>query len=245
MWGKEVRSWSVRNQVTCLSYSGRGMLSVAGKSGATIYRDLHTPSKSIPTPYLTLPLHSLTASSSKFCPFEDTLAIGHSSGISSLLVPGSGEANFDSAEADVYETYSRRREREVRGVLEKIRPELITLDTDFLGKVSLSRGGETFEERESRDFRQLGRLERLKVSGKAQDDDGQVGNGDDDDNDDNDDGGEISIKEKEKRKMRGKGKSMKRYLKKKKKNVIDPALVCVSFFSIYGLGFSFTCGNRT
>lgn len=170
MWGKEVKSWSVRNTPTTISYSQRGMLAVGGKSGITAYRDLTTAGTGMPQPYLNLPLPALTASSAKFCPYDDLLAVGHQRGISSLLVPGSGEPNFDSSEADVYESYSRRREREVRGVLEKIRPELITMDTDILGKVNEDKGPETFAEREARSFRQLGRMERLRV-------DGQLGEG--------------------------------------------------------------------
>lgn len=171
MWGKEVKSWSVRNTPTTISYSQRGMLAVGGKSGITTYRDLTTSGAAgMPQPYLNLPLPALTASSARFCPYDDLLAVGHQRGISSLLVPGSGEPNFDSSEADVYESYSRRREREVRGVLEKIRPELITMDTDILGKVNEDKGPETYAEREARSFRQLGRMERLRV-------DGQLGEG--------------------------------------------------------------------
>ena len=225
MWGKELRSWAVRNTATSLSYSGRGVLAVGSKSGVTTYRDLHASSSRAPTPYLTLPLPSLTATSAAFCPFDDVLAVGHSRGVSSLLVPGSGEPNFDSAEADVYETFSRRREREVRGVLEKVRPELITMDTDYLGRVREDRGGETYVEREGRSFRQLGRVERLRVAGKgdeADQDDGGV-------DEDGDGGAEADEtgerKQREKKKARGKGGSVKKYLKKKKQNVIDPSIV--------------------
>ncbi|OCF72182.1 U3 small nucleolar RNA-associated protein 7 [Kwoniella mangroviensis CBS 8886] len=228
MWGKEVRSWHVRNQVTTLGYSGMGMLSVGGKSGVTVYRDLHSGNiQHTPTPYLTLPLPSLTASSVKFCPFDDLLCVGHEKGISSLLVPGSGEPNFDSNEADLYETYSRKRERDVRGLLEKIRPELITLDTDFLGHISESRGGETFEERNSRSYRQLGRLERLRMDGKADEPQNQL---EDEDEEGEGEGGEgeATQKEKVKRKMKGKGGSTSRYLRKKqKKNIVDNSLLAM------------------
>lgn len=39
-----------------------------------------------------------------------------------------------------------------------------------------------------------------------------------------------SKEEKEKKRMRGKNKSMKRYLRKQRKNVIDPATVCSTPF---------------
>lgn len=232
MWGKEVRSWWIRNPASSISYSGRGMLAIGGKSGITTYRNLHTSSSSTPIPYLTLPLPSLTANCIAFCPFDDVLAAGHGSGVSSLLVPGSGEPNFDSAEADIYETYSRRREREVRGVLEKIRPEVITRDTEFLGRVAdKPTEGMTHDQREGRSFRQLGRMERLRQTGRAEEEDGDAVL----DGNEGEEEGEKG-KEKEKRKARGKGSGVKRYLKKKKQNVIDPSLVGLLYFTIFRQG---------
>ncbi len=52
-----------------------------------------------------------------FCPFQDILTIGHSKGLSSILVPGSGEA-------DSFENCKVRREREVRGLLDKASPNI-------------------------------------------------------------------------------------------------------------------------
>lgn len=226
MWGKELRSWTVRNQPATISYSGRGILAVGGRTGVTTYRDVHKSSVGAPSPYLTLPLPGLSAYSTKFCPFDDIIAVGHNRGISSLLVPGSGEANFDSAEADVYETYSRRRERDVRSVMDKIRPELITMDTDYLGHISLDKGGATHAEREGRSFRQLGRMERLRATGKAdEDEDEWNGINSGDEGADANEGERPAKKEKVKHKQRGKGTGMKRYLAKKKKNVVDKELV--------------------
>lgn len=248
MWGKELRSWNVRNSPTALSYSQRGMLAIGGKSGVTVYRDLissldtsfaYNSNASLstspppPQPYLNLPLPGLSAHSSKFCPYDDTLVIGHGRGVSSLLVPGSGEPNFDSGEADVYESHNRRREREVRGVLEKIRPELITLDTEFLGKVNEARP-DTFEAREARSYRQLGRMERLRLGGqlgqglggevRAEDEDEDGDRGGEDDGEGEGGGGG---KEKAKKKMRGKNTSTKRYLRKKRQNVVDNTLLAM------------------
>ncbi|BEI85264.1 hypothetical protein CcaverHIS002_0506650 [Cutaneotrichosporon cavernicola] len=223
MWGKEVRSWTVRNNPATLSYSGRGILAVGGRTGVTTYRDPHkNVDKPAPNVYLTLPTPGLSAHSTKFCPFDDVLAVGHGRGISSLLVPGSGEANFDSNEADVFESHTRRREGEVRSVLDKIPSSLITLETDFLGHIVPDKGGETHAEREARSFRQLSRLERLKATGKADADEGQLGglSGSEDEEG-------PQKEERQKKKMRGKGKAMKRFLSKKKKNIVDPTLIAV------------------
>ncbi|XP_031250648.1 probable U3 small nucleolar RNA-associated protein 7 [Pistacia vera] len=86
-----------------------------------------------------------------FRPYEDVLGIGHSTGWSSILIPGSGEPNFDSWVANPFETSKQRREKEVRTLLDKLPPETIMLDPSKIGTVRQARKKEkpTKEEREA------------------------------------------------------------------------------------------------
>jgi len=138
-------------------------------------------------------------------------------------VPGVGEPNFDSTEADPFENKKARREREVKGLLDKIQPDMITLDPDFVGSLAAPTKLTTAKN-DTHDiaFSRLPRLERLRVQGKA--DETEVV---DDDDESNKLGKTESRAQKEKRKMRGKGKSLSRYLRKQRKNVVDPTAVAI------------------
>lgn len=172
-----------------------------------------------------------------------------------MLVPGAGIAQYDSGEADVYESYGRRREREVRSVMEKIQPDLITMDTDaFLGRVG--DGGVANRPVHGPNIREVPfykktRAERLEVLGTADTEGaGVLEDGDSVDGSDEEAGGEAKPgqgakrrekirQEKEKHKMRGKSKSSKRFLRKKRKNVVDPTTVSIRVSGVKLLLISF------
>lgn len=80
-------------------------------------------------------------------------------------------------------------------------------------------------------FSKLPRIERLRTNGALENPPDEEGDDDDDDMDD-EDAAKATPEEREKMKMRGRGKTLKRFLRKKKKNVIDPATVSPFFLSL-------------
>ena len=68
-------------------------------------------------------------------PVQDVLAVGHSGGLSTMLVPGAGEPHYDSYVADPFQTRKMRREQEVHQLLDKLQPDMIVLDPRAIGQV--------------------------------------------------------------------------------------------------------------
>lgn len=68
-----------------------------------------------------------------FCPYEDVLGIGHTKGFSSILIPGSGQQNYDSRLPNPYSTEKQIKDYNVKSLLEKIPSDMITLNPHVIG----------------------------------------------------------------------------------------------------------------
>ncbi|XP_043447070.1 WD repeat-containing protein 46 [Prionailurus viverrinus] len=120
-----------------LVFSQRGLLAAGMGDVVNIWAGQGKASlPSLEQPYLTHRLsghvHGL-----HFCPFEDVLGVGHTGGITSMLVPGAAEPNFDGLESNPYRSQKQRQEWEVKALLEKVPAELICLDPRALAEVDV------------------------------------------------------------------------------------------------------------
>lgn len=101
---------------------------------------------------------------------------------------------------------------------------MITLDPEFVGSMAPSTKLTTGSNgNPDTPFARLPRQHRLKLQGRADETEEVSEEGE---------GGEGKAscqEEKERKRMRGRNKAMKRYLRKQRKNVIDPKAVCPSF----------------
>jgi len=135
-FGKKMHSYFTPGNTapaTSLDLSQNNMLAVGFGSHVQIWRDaLQTKQK---RPYMQHELAGPLSQDVHFCPFEDVLGVSHEKGFESLIVPGSGIANFDTFEANPFSLANKkqRQEAEVQALLEKLKPEMIMLDPNQIG----------------------------------------------------------------------------------------------------------------
>uniref|UniRef100_A0A1A9WZE3 WD_REPEATS_REGION domain-containing protein n=1 Tax=Glossina brevipalpis TaxID=37001 RepID=A0A1A9WZE3_9MUSC len=118
-----------------LEVSQKGVLAISQGNYCEMYNNF-LMAKKPSHPYLKHYSDSFVHSM-RFCPYEDILGIATANSFQSLLVPGSGEPNYDALEDNPYETKKQRREHEVHALLEKIPSELITLDPNEITTVDV------------------------------------------------------------------------------------------------------------
>ncbi|KAH8923489.1 WD40 repeat-like protein [Atractiella rhizophila] len=208
--------WKVPKSVQSMAFSGKGLLAIAWGKTTHVYNDTTKTSLSHPPLYMSELFPSTPLTTVSFRPFEDVLGVGHSSGFKSLVIPGSAEFNLDSGEADPYETREKRREREVKAVLEKLQPDMITLDAHLMGKLDPTARTVTGPHQSKLSFARKTRFDRM-----AEEDDRANFDGTDDEGINV--GATTRIKKVLKQSNvgdKGRKKSLKRYLKRRKADVI-------------------------
>lgn len=89
----------------------------------------------------------------------------------SLLIPGAGEPNFDTLEANPYQTKKQRKHAEVKQLLDKIQPDMITLDNSILGEVD--RKG--FRQKQEEKQKNFNFIKPKELIGKANKKKGKIG----------------------------------------------------------------------
>ncbi|KAI4632563.1 uncharacterized protein J4E87_002037 [Alternaria ethzedia] len=172
---KEMYQTHLRVPGTTLSISDRNLTAVGYGTQTSIYKDdifRRNAEDAAPPimPYMGWGGEGLNVSRVRFCPFEDVLGISHDKGFSSIIVPGAGEANPDTLEpgTNPYETSKQRRETEVHALLEKIQPEMIALDPNFVGNLDLASNEERQREyRAARGEKEPDKVDMLKKRGKG------------------------------------------------------------------------------
>lgn len=150
---REVHSYSCYQPGSSVAISDRGLTAVGWGTQVSVWRGLFDAAQAdqgkVQSPYMTWGGDGQRIENLRWCPFEDVLGATHDRGFASLLVPGAGEPNFDALEANPYENTHQRQEAEVHALLNKLQPDMISLDPNFVGKV------DTISDKKSREGRLL------------------------------------------------------------------------------------------
>lgn len=138
---KEVNSYFTRAPGTSVAISDTGLTAVGWGTQTSVWRGLFTKhaldQEKIQSPYMTWGGEGKKIERVRWCPYEDLLGVSHSSGFSTVIVPGAGEPNFDMHLANPYENTKQRQETEVKSLLSKLQPEMISLNPDYIGTLDL------------------------------------------------------------------------------------------------------------
>lgn len=139
---KEVNKYFLHQPGSSLAVSDTGLTAVGWGTQVSIWKGLFNKDASeqekVKIPYMVWGAEGKRVERVRWCPFEDVLGVSHDRGFSSMLVPGAGEPNFDALEVNPYENTKQRQEAEVKALLNKLQPEMISLDPDYIGNLDLT-----------------------------------------------------------------------------------------------------------
>jgi U3 small nucleolar RNA-associated protein 7 len=167
---KEVHSYSCYQPGTSVAISDRGLTAVGWGTKVSIWKGLFDAAAAdqgkVRSPYMAWGGDGQRIETVRWCPFEDVLGVTHDKGFASIIVPGAGEPNFDALEANPYENTKQRQEAEVRALLNKLQPEMISLNPDFIGNL------DTISDKKRQEERDLDRkpedvIEKLRNRGRG------------------------------------------------------------------------------
>ena len=149
MW-KEVNNYFLRQPGSSIAISDRGLVGVGWGTQTSVWRGLFDTAtedqEKVQAPYMGWGGEGRRVERVRWCPFEDILGISHDRGFSSIVVPGAGEPNYDALELNPYENTKQRQEAEVKALLNKLQPEMISLNPNYVGNLDLASAAERKKE---------------------------------------------------------------------------------------------------
>ena len=174
---KAVHEYFLRQPGSSVAISDRNLTAVGWGTQTTVWKDLFSKHRSdvdqvkVQSPYMAWGAQGQTVERVRWCPFEDVLGIGHNEGFSSAIIPGAGEPNPDALEQNPYENSKQRREAEVKSLLTKLQPEMISLNPDFIGNLDTASHEQRMLEkdldRKTGAAAEKERMEKLKSRGRG------------------------------------------------------------------------------
>lgn len=138
---KQVHEYFLRQPGSSVAISDRNLTAVGWGTQTSVWKGLFLKDRAdteqikVQSPYMAWGGEGRSVERVRWCPFEDVLGISHDRGFSSIIVPGAGEPNFDALELNPYENARQRQEAEVKSLLNKLQPEMITLEPNSIGKL--------------------------------------------------------------------------------------------------------------
>ena len=149
---REVNSYFLRRPGSSVNVSDRDLTAIAWGTQVSVWKGLFNRAvedqEKVQSPYMSWGGEGKRIERVRWCPFEDVLGISHDKGFDSIIVPGAGEPNFDALEINPYETTKQRQENEVKLLLNKIQPEMISLNPDYVGRLDLASAAQRRKEQD-------------------------------------------------------------------------------------------------